>query len=99
MTRVKKKNKKQPPVRFLRGQMCAVVEPCRCSSQFKNNYFTKSRSGSAAGSSLGSLTSCTAQLKAQGASRTCNESEEEEEEVTITDSPYEQTALHIPAHH
>ena len=39
------------------------------------------RSGSEAGSYLRRIDSCITQLKAQGPSRTCNESKEEEEEV------------------
>ena len=45
--------------------------------QFKNNYFTEMCSGSEAGSYLRRVDSCITQLKAQGPSRTCNESKEE----------------------
>ena len=48
--------------------------------QFKNNHFTEMCSGSEAGSYLRLLDSFISQLKAQGPSRTCNESKEEEEE-------------------
>ena len=50
------------------------------SSQFKNNYFTEMCSGSEAGSYLMLIDSCITQLKAQGPSRPCHESKEEEEE-------------------
>ena len=50
-------------------------------AQFKNNHFTEMCSGSEAGSYLRLMDSCTTQLKAQGPSRTCNESKEEEEEA------------------
>jgi len=46
----------------------------------KNNYFTEMCSGSEAGSYLRRIDSCITQLKAQGPSRTCNESKEEKEE-------------------
>ena len=52
----------------------------RHSSQFKNKPLTKICSGSEAGSYLRRIGSCITQLKAQGPSRTCNESKEEEEE-------------------
>ena len=45
-----------------------------------NNYFTEMCSGSEAGSYLRLIDSCITQRKAQGRSRTCNESKEEEEE-------------------
>ena len=41
-------------------------------------------SGSEAGSYLRLIDSCITQLKAQGPSRTCNESKEEEEDKTVT---------------
>ena len=43
-------------------------------------HFTEMCSGSEAGSYLRLIDSCITQLKAQGPSRTCNESKEEEEE-------------------
>ena len=49
------------------------------SSQLKNNHSTEMCSGSEAGSYLRRIDSCITQLKAQGPSRTCNESKEEEE--------------------
>ena len=45
-----------------------------------SSHFTEMCSGSEAGSYLRLIDSCITQLKAQGPSRTCNESEEEEEE-------------------
>jgi len=48
-------------------------------SQFKNNHFTEMCCGTEAGSYLRLVDSCITQLKAQGPSRTCNESKEEEE--------------------
>jgi len=50
----------------------------RYSSQFKNNHFTEMCCGTEAGSYLRLIDSCITQLTAQGPSRTCNESEEEE---------------------
>ena len=49
------------------------------SSQFKNNHFTEKCSGSETVAYLRLIDSCITQLKAQGPSRTCNESKEEEE--------------------
>ena len=49
------------------------------SSQFKNNHFTEMCSGTEAGSYVRRIDSCITQLQAQGPSRTCNESKEEEE--------------------
>jgi len=46
--------------------------------------FTEMCSGSEAGSYLRRIHSCITQLKAEGPSRTCNESKEEEEEDTCT---------------
>ena len=51
-------------------------------SQFKDKYFAEMCSGSEAGSYLRLIDSCIPQLKAQGPSRTSNESKEEEEEDT-----------------
>ena len=48
-----------------------------CSSQFENNYFTEMCSGSKAGSYLRLIDFCITQRKAQGPSRTCNESKEQ----------------------
>jgi len=50
------------------------------SSQFKNNHSTEMCSGSEAGSYLRLVDSCITRLEAQGPSRTCNASKEEEEE-------------------
>jgi len=50
-------------------------------SQFRNNNFTELCCGTEAGSYLRLIDSCITQLKAQGPSRTCNESKEEEEEL------------------
>ena len=50
-----------------------------CGLRFKNNHFTKMCRGSEAGSYFRLIDSCITQLKAQGPSRTCNESQEEEE--------------------
>jgi len=47
---------------------------------FKNNHFTEICSGSETVAYLRLIDSCITQLKAQGPSRTCNESKEEEEE-------------------
>ena len=52
----------------------------RHSSQFQTNDSTVVCSGSEAGSYLRLMDSCITQLKAQGPSRTCNESKEEGEE-------------------
>jgi len=48
------------------------------SSHFKNNHFTEMRCDAEAGSYLRLIDSCITQLKAQGPSRFCNESKEEE---------------------
>jgi hypothetical protein len=45
------------------------------------NHFTEMCSGSEAGSYLRLIDSCITQLNAQGPSRTCNESKEEETEL------------------
>ena len=50
----------------------------RCSEA---NLFTEMCCGTEVGSCLRRIDSCITQLKAQGPSRTCNESQEEEEEV------------------
>ena len=47
------------------------------SSQFKNNHSTEMCCGTEAGSCLRLIDSCITQIKAQGPSRTCNESKEE----------------------
>jgi len=47
------------------------------SSQFKNNHFTEMCCGTEVGSYARLIDSCITQLKAQGPSRTCNESKEE----------------------
>ena len=52
----------------------------RYSSQFKDNYFTEMCCGNEVGSYLRRIDSFITQLKAQGPSRTCNESKAEEEE-------------------
>ena len=56
----------------------ALVLPAH-SSQFENNHFTEICCGTEAGSCLRLIDSCITPLKAQGPSRTCNESKEEEE--------------------
>jgi len=48
-------------------------------SQFKNNHFTEMCSGSEVGSYLRLIDSCITQVKAQGPSRPCDASKEEEE--------------------
>ena len=63
----------------LRGAGASLLDFLLLSSQFKKNHFTWLCSGSEAGSYLRLADSCVTQLKAQGPSRTCNESEEEEE--------------------
>ena len=55
----------------------ATVE--RYSSQFKKNCLAEMWSGSEEGSYVRLIDSCITQLKAQGPSRTCNESQEDEE--------------------
>ena len=45
-----------------------------------NDYFTEMCCGTEAGAYLRLIDSCITQLKAQGPSRTCNESKEEEKE-------------------
>ena len=57
------------------------------SSQFKNNHFTEMCSGTEAGSYLRLIDSCITQLKAQGPSRTCNESKKEEDPTWTTPPP------------
>jgi len=57
------------------------ILPVLTEGQLKNNYFAEMRSGSEEGSYLRLIDSCITQLKAQGPSRTCNESKEEEEGV------------------
>ena len=58
----------------------AVFPACtaRHSSQFQNNHLTEMCSGSEAGSYLRRIDCCITQLKAQGPSRTCNESQEKD---------------------
>jgi len=56
------------------------IGTARHSSQFKKNYFTEMCSGSETGSYLRPIDSCITKLKAQGPSRTYNESKEGEEE-------------------
>ena len=46
-------------------------------NKMKNNHLTEMCCGAEAGSYLRLIDSCTTQLKAQGPSRTCNESKEE----------------------
>ena len=53
------------------------------SSRFKNNHFTEMCSGSETGSYLRLRDPCLNRLKAQGTSRTCNESQEEKEEEGV----------------
>ena len=56
-------------------------------TQFKNNYFTEMCCGTEAGSYLRLIDSFITQLKAQGPSRTCNESKEEERRRSVTPTP------------
>ena len=56
-----------------------------------DNYFTELCSGSEEGSYLRFIDSFITQLKAQGPSRTCTESKEEEEEVRYTLNPQPST--------
>ena len=49
------------------------------SAQFKNNHFTEMCCGTEAGSYLRLIDSFITKLKAQGHSRTCDDSKEEEE--------------------
>ena len=58
----------------------SVSESHLHSSQFENNHLTEMCIGSDAGSYLRLIDSCITQLQAQGPSRTCIESKEEEEE-------------------
>jgi len=53
------------------------------SSQSKNSHFTEMCCGTEAGSCLRLINSCITQLKAQGPSRTCNESREEKQGCRI----------------
>ena len=54
-----------------------------------NNHFTEMCCGTEAGSYLRLIDSCITQLKAQGPSRTCNESKEEEDGVGAWGVPSE----------
>ena len=63
-----------PPCSSTSARPCVV--PAFHSSQFKNNHFREMCSGSEAGSYLRLIDSCITQLKAQGPSRTCKESNE-----------------------
>ena len=54
-------------------------------SQFKNNFLAEMSSCSEEGSCLRLIDSCITQLKAQGPSRTCNESKEGQEEDLVCD--------------
>ena len=56
--------------------------------EFKNNHFTEMCCGTEAGSYLRHIDSCITQLKAQGPSRTCNESKEEDptQEHSLSDA-------------
>ena len=64
----------RPPIREIR----VVIN--WYSSQFKNNHFTEMCCGNEKGSYLTIIDSCITQLQAEGPSRTCNESKQEEEE-------------------
>ena len=65
------------------AQGCMPSSPrsggCSARSAPSYNHFTEMCSGSEAGLHLRLIDSCITQLKAQGPSRTCNESKEEEE--------------------
>jgi len=60
----------------------------RWGSNLNVGHFTEMYCGTEAGSYLRRIDSCISQLKAQGPSRTCNESKEEEEEQARTDTPH-----------
>jgi len=60
----------------------------RCGWGCGNNHFTGMCCGTEAGSYLRLIDSCIIQLKAQGTSRTCNESKEEEEEEEEEEEGY-----------
>ena len=49
----------------------------------QNNHFIEMCCGAEAGSYVRPIDSCITQIKAQGTSRTCNESKEEEEEEAL----------------
>ena len=63
--------------------ICARCRFCSASSNTRacteNNHFTEMCCGTEAGSYLRLIDSCITQLKAQGPSKTCDESKEEEE--------------------
>ena len=73
----------QLSIEQLRNNLTAVLELRAVlnwySSQFKNNHFTEMCCGTETGSYLRLIDFCITQLKAQGPSRTCNESKEDEE--------------------
>jgi hypothetical protein len=56
------------------------------SSQFKNNHYTEIHCGSEAGSYLRLIDSCITQLKFQGPSRACNESNEDIQDPVLAAS-------------
>ena len=64
----------QLALRPLQGRRQVLCIP----GQFENNHLTEMCSGTEAGSYLRLIDSCITQVKAQGPSRTCNESKEEE---------------------
>ena len=57
-------------------ELRAVLNWCSC--QFKSNHFTEMCCGTETGSYLRLIDSRITQLKAQGPSRTCNQSKEED---------------------
>jgi len=63
--------------------VCTTPPHAAAQVNFKNNHFTEMCCGTEAGSYLRLIDSCITQLKAQGRSRTCNESKEEEEGVVV----------------
>ena len=63
-----------------RDALACTLYP-RPGSQFETNHFTSMCCGTEAGSYLRLIDACITQLKAQGPSRTFNESKEEEEGV------------------
>jgi len=66
----------KPPIGH-QGRQCR--RRSRWRARFKNNHFTEMWCGTEAGSYLRLIDSCVTQLKAQGPSRTCNESKEKQE--------------------
>ena len=76
-------------VSYERGTLVEMNEICRTPIPPRNagNHFTEMCSGSETVAYLRLIYSCITQLKAQGPSRTCNESKEEEAKFFGVDSP------------